>query len=353
MAKDVASLMAKITPATNSRALAPNPVIFPAGNYHGLFYVPNDAAEESSGAIAVAVTRSGAYSAKLALGASSYSFTGQFNVTGTARKSIPRSGLTSLTVQLELGSAGAPLTGSISDGAWTACMLADADVSANADLPVQAGQYTLLIPGSENSSTQPGGNGFGAVTVGDTGNITFSGILGDGTPVNSTCRMSSQGRWPLYISLYGGKGSILGWLNFTSEGGISGQTAWFKLPRAAAKLYPGGFTQSAGAIGSVYHHTNSLPVLGFTDGSLSLQNGNLAQAITCQIELPPKTPATDESAPRLTLNTSSGLFHATVISPETGRPITVRGIVLQNQNYGAGLFLGASESGSALLSPSQ
>ena len=112
-----------------------------------------------------------------------------------------------------------------------------------------------------------------------------------------------------------------------------------------------GFIQSAGAIGSAYHYTNGLPVLGFTNGSLSLLNGNLAQGITSPISLASETPATDGSASRLSVNTSSGLFQISVISPETGRPISVRGIVLQNQNYGAGLFLGPSETGSALLSP--
>ena len=351
IARAVAPVKTRITPAANSSVLAPNPVISLGGTYHGLFYVPNDAAEESSGAIAVTVTHSRAFSAKLGLGASSYPFSGKFNVTGTARTSIPRPGLRSLAVQLELGSVGGSLTGAICDGTWTACLLADADVPANANPAANTGQYTLLIPGSENSSNQPGGNGFGAVTVSDTGNVTFSGILGDGTPVTAACRLSGQGRWPFYVSLYGGKGSILGWLNFTSEGGISGQTAWFKLPQAAARFYPGGFIQSAGAIGSAYHYTNGLPVLGFTNGSLSLLNGNLAQGITSPISLASETPATDGSASRLSVNTSSGLFQISVISPETGRPISVRGIVLQNQNYGAGLFLGPSETGSALLSP--
>jgi hypothetical protein len=44
---------------------------------------------------------------------------------------------------------------------------------------------------------------------------------------------------------------MLGWLSFTDEGGINGQTFWFKLPQATAKSYPGGFTQSVEAIGSI------------------------------------------------------------------------------------------------------
>jgi len=339
-------------------AFVTNPFIPVVGTYHGLFYVPNDAAEESSGSFVATVTKTGAFSAKLCLDGHSYSFSGEFSLTGGASKTIQRRELSPLTLQLDLGLTNGPLTGAISDGTWTADLVADAAVYSTANPAPQAGKYTLLIPGSENASTQPGGNGFGAVTVSDSGHVTFSGILGDGTPVTSTSIVSSEGQWPLYVSLYGGKGSILGWLSFTNEGGISGQTGWFKLPQATAKLYPGGFTNGAGAIGSVYQYTNGFPVLGFTEGQLSLTNGNLPQSITNQIALGPDMRATDQSATnqsadKLTFKTSSGLFKGSVMNPETGKPIAINGVVLQNQNFGAGFFLGTTESGSVLLSPAQ
>ena len=149
--------------------------------------------------------------------------------------------------------------------------------------------------------------------------------------------------------------SIILALDFSRRNSSLRNVAWALLFSFSmlAGLCRQGFAQSAGAIGSAYHYTNGLPVLGFTGGSLSLLNGNLAQGINCQIGLTSEKAATDGSAPRLTINTSSGLFQTSVINPETGRPISVRGAVLQNQNYGAGLFLGASESGSAFFSPAQ
>ena len=261
-------------------------------------------------------------------------------------------------MQLQLGLTNGPLTGTISDGAWTADLVADAAVYSKANPAPQAGKYTLLIPGSENASAQPGGNGFGAVTVSDSGNVTFSGILGDGTPVTSTSIVSSEGQWPFYVSLYGGKGSILGWLSFTNDGDISGQTGWFKLPQATAKLYPGGFTNSTEAIGSVYHYTNGLPVLGFTEGQLSLSQWK-SRAKHHRSNRPwaghagNRSSADKQSAAKLTFKTSSGLFKGSVMNPETGKPIAVNGVVLQNQNFGAGFFLGTTESGSVLLSPAQ
>jgi hypothetical protein len=99
-------------------------------------------------------------------------------------------------------------------------------------------------------------------------------------------------------------------------------------------------------------------VLGFTEGQLSLTNGDLAQSITNQIVLGADNQATEQgasnqSADKLTFKTTSGLFKGSVLNPETGKPIAVNGIVLQNQNFGAGYFLGTTETGSVLLSPTQ
>jgi hypothetical protein len=332
-----------------------NPFIPAVGTYHGLFCVTNDATEENSGSFIATVTSSGAFSARLHLGARTYAYSEKFSVAGLALQSIPRPGLSPITVQLQLDLSNGPMTGTISDGSWTADLVADPAVYSRAHPAPQAGKYTLLLPGSTNAAGQPGGNGFGAVTVNDSGTVTFSGTLGDGTPVTSTSVVSSQGLWPFYASLYGGNGSILGWFSLTnnSTNNLSGQAGWFKLPQTTAKLYPGGFTSSIEVIGSVYQYTNGLPVLGATADQLSLTSGNLPQSITNQVVLGPNNEATATTTNKLTFKTASGLFKGSVINPETGQPISVNGIVLQDQNVGAGFFLGATESGSVLLSPMQ
>jgi hypothetical protein len=211
----------------------------------------------------------------------------------------------------------------------------------------------LVIPGSEAASTQPGGNGYGAVVVNESGILSFSGTLGDGTPVTATSVVSSEGQWPFYAAAYGGKGSILGWLTFTNDGTISGQTGWFKQPVAAARLYPRGFTNIAEVIGSEYHYTNYVPLLGLNGGLLAMTNGNLPQCITNQIELGQFNLATNACGDILRFNTISGFFNGSVRNPETGNPIFVNGIVLQKQNLGAGYFQGTNETGSVVLLPPQ
>jgi hypothetical protein len=330
-----------------------NPFIPVMGTYHGLFYVTSNAAAQSSGYIVATVTSAGAYSAKLSLGAQSHSFNGQFSVTGASSKSIERPGLSPFIVQLQLGSTNGPMTGTIGDGDWTADLMADPAVYSRTNPAPQAGKYTLVIPGADNVTSQPGGNGFGALTVSDLGNVTFSGTLGDGTPVTAMSTVSGEGQWPLYVSLYGGKGSILGWLSFTNEGVIGGQLGWFKLSEQTARVYPGGFTNNPVAVGSAYHFTKGLPVLGFANGLLSLTNGSLQQGINNQVVLDPAKKEAGQNNDSLTFTTSSGLFKGSVMNPETGKPIAVKGVVLQNQNFGAGFFLSATGSGSVVLSQAQ
>jgi hypothetical protein len=334
-----------------------NPFTPVVGTYRGLFWVSTNVAEESSGSLVATVTSTGAFSAKLALAGRNYSFSKALSATGAAAKSIARPGLNPLDVQLQLGLTNGLLTGAIGDGTWTAALSALPAAYSKTNHAPQAGQYTLLIPGNSSASAQPCGNGFGSVTVTAAGNVTFGGMLGDATTATGTTVLSRQGQWPLYISLYGGKGSMLGWLAFTNSG-ISGQTAWFKLPQATAKLYPNGITQSAEVTGSAYNYASGLPILDFIDGRLLLTNGDLPQNITNQIVLNPAAPITsqstnDQTAWKLEFKPSTGMFKGSVLNPETGASLSINGVVLQNQDFGAGLFIGTTETGSVTLSPAR
>jgi hypothetical protein len=328
-----------------------NPFTGVSGAYDGLFYDTNSVTEDSSGSFASTVTSLGAYSGKIMIGASVYPISGQFSVSGVASKSILRPAQTPLSVQLQLNMSNGPITGTVSDGTWTANLQASPAIYSTHLHAPQAGRYTLLIPGSTSSETLPGGNGFGTVTVSEYGNVTMTGTLGDGTPVVSTGMVCSQGLWPMYIPLYAGKGSILGWLSFTNRGDIDGQIAWFKLPQKTAKFYPGGFTNTTEIIGSVFEYTKGLPILGFANGLLSLVNGNLTESMTNQLSLGLYIPGMTQSATILKFNTLTGGFGCTVTNAATGKLVPINGVVLQNQNFAAGFFAGTNQTGSAVLSP--
>ena len=326
---------------------AVNPFPAVAGNYRGLFYVASNAAAESSGAFSASVNNKGAFTAQLRTAAKSFPFSGQFSLTGAAGRLFPRPGLPPLSAQFQLDWSNSLITGTVSDGTWTADLMANLAPYSSTNPAPQAGKYTVLIPGG-NGPTQPAGNGFGSVVIAPSGAVTFTGFLGDGTAANCSSLISASGVWPFYVPLYGGQGSILGWFGFDTNNNISAQTGWFKLPVAGAKYYPGGFTNNAQAIGSSYHFTNGSPVLDFTQAQITLTNGDLAEGITNLIVMTPGAAPTALGG-KLTFKTAAGMFTYTTANPETGKTIAVSGIVLQNQNLGGGYFLGTSQSGSAVL----
>jgi hypothetical protein len=325
-----------------------NPFVLVAGTYRGLFYDTNGATPASSGSFVATVTAAGKFSAKHTVAGKSYSYSGSFGTDGSTTKTIARPNATPVTVQLQLGAGQEPITGTINDGASVAALVAVPSGYSRTNPAPQAGKYTLLIPGSTNVPVEPAGYGFGTLTVSETGAVVLGGMLGEGTPVTASTLVSREGQWPLYVSLYGGRGSFLGWLAFSNNTAILGHTAWFKLAQAKARFYPAGFTNAANVAGSSYQVTNGLPALPFTQGSLSLNDGNLENGVTNQFAL---NDPVASGATMVHFRAGSGAFHSVVTDPATGHNLIVNGVVLQDQNIGAGFFLGTNQSGSVVLSP--
>jgi hypothetical protein len=325
----------------------PNPFIPIVGVYQGLFSDTN-VAQQSSGFFSSSLTRGGLLTGKLRPGTNRYSFSAQLNPYGAWSNTLASRGLAPLSVQLQLDLTNATLSGQISNGVWTAQLLANRAVYSQAHHAPQAGKYTLLIPGAEESEEQPGGDGFGTVTVGPAGGITFGASLPDGTKVSQSTFVSAQGQWPLYSPPSSVKGSLFGWLTFTNlaTNDIDGLVSWIKLPQSSAKFYPAGFTNQTGVIASKYVFTNKVPVLSFSTGQVWLANGNLAASFTNQVLLSTnnKVSVTGTNKLSLTLLTGSGLFTGSA-TPPAGKPISIGGVVLEKQNFGAGFFLGTNQSG--------
>ncbi len=329
----------------------PNPFIPVAGVYQGLLFDPNGPEHESSGFFNATVTSSGSFSAKLTIGGKAASLSGQFSAGGFASNSIVVKGAAPISAQLQLNMTGGGITGTFANGAWTAELNAGRTITANVP---QAGKYTLLIPGFADGVGHPGGDSYGTVTVTTAGAVTLAGVLADGTKLSQKANVLANGQWPFYVSLYGGNGSILGWLTL-SKGGtndISGMVDWFKLPQAGGKLYPGGFTNGTEAVGSVFAFTAGVPVLNIPAGQLWLANGNLASSFTNGITIDSASKVTSTNTlVKVTITTSTGLFKGTVPDPAGGKPISVNGVVLQNQNFGGGFFTGATQTGRVFIGP--
>jgi len=336
----------------------PNPFIPLKGTYAGLLADTNGFTSTNAGAFSATLTDRGSLSAKLQLSGGTYRLAGSFLTSGAYSNSIAGPGRSPLAVQLQLDLLGGSqtLTGLVRSSTWTADLLAHRAVYCRTNpAPQAARKYTLVIPGAVDPATGPGGYGFGTLTVDVSGNLSFSGLLGDGAKVTQASVLVGQGQWPFYLSPYAGKGLVQGWLQFLTNGtnqDITGQVSWLKLGGVPGKLYPRGFEFPDGVdvVGSLY--TNGTPLLNWTDGHglIELEGGNLSPAITNALTLGPNNKLSGTNKLSLTLTTTSGLFRGSVPGP--GRQsISVSGVLLQKWNEGYGLFLGTTNSGSVHLGP--
>jgi hypothetical protein len=326
-----------------------------AGAYNGLFYQTNGVESASSGYFSATTTAKGGFSAKLQLAGSSYSFSGQFNALGASTNVIPRRGSTPLTVSLLLDlTGGGQITGYVTDGQWNAALLADlAGFNSKSNPAGFAGQYTLLIPGTDGATDAPAGDGFGTVAVDKSGNVQWSGTLADGVKVSQSSTLSRTGIWPFYSSLYGGSGCLVSWIQFTNQldSDLGGAMIWIKPGGVAGQYYPAGFTNETAAVGSLY----APPALTFTSGVAIFSGGNLALPFTNKVALQPNGKVSNQSANKLSLTTtmSSGLFNGSVVIPLTGGTLLFQGALFEKDNAGAGFFLGTNQSGQVFLGPAQ
>jgi hypothetical protein len=358
---NVLGTAAKLTFAMQSNMVinanfVPNPFLPVKGNYAGLFFDTNLITFTNSGYFSAVVGSKGSFSAVLQLAGARQAFSGQFSAGGVFSNSLVKKGRSPVSIQLQIDlNGGDVITGIISNDAWTAELTANRAVfSKSSPAPQASNKYTLMIPPGDPNLDQPAGFGAGALSVDRSGNISFAGTLGDGTKATQRTFVSKQGQWPLFLSLYANKGLMLGWLTFTNPPDNSpvGPVSWIKLPQAMGKLYPGGFdftTNYLASVGSLYTFTKGTPVLTLTNsgpGTVVLQDGDLSQPITNSFSLDSNNKVTSPDKLTLSIVTSSGLFHGTVMNPATGKPVQVNGAILENQNAGFGSFLGTSHSGS-------
>ena len=333
----------------------PNPFIPVKGTYNGLFYEAGGVLHQSSGCFTLATTVKGTFSGSLIAGGTRYSLSGQLDANGDAQVTVARRNLSSLTVvlHLDLTQGTDQTTGTVSDGTWTTALSGDRAVydGKTSIAPLAGNKYTLILPGSNDSTTEPGGDGYGTLTVDGTGKIHLAGSLSDGTKLSQVGALSKNGEWPFYVPLYSGQGSVLSWIAFTSTAtnDLSGDLTWTKPGMASAKYYPGGFRVETAAWGSLYSPpATGQQVLNFSEGEVVLSGGNLTQGITNYIGLSPVNKVTSTNKTSLTFTLPTGLFKGSVTNANP-KTIPFNGVVLQKQNLGCGYFLGTNLSGRVWL----
>lgn len=333
---------------------APNPFVPARGSYAGLVYDPDAVNHANSGLFTATVTDKGTFSAKISWAGASFSHAGQFAADGSYSNAIARKGSSPLPVQLQLGLAGEKtLVGTLGSGPGTSTVLANQAVYSAANPgPLGNRKYTFVIPGADDSTSRPGGYGYGTVSLTSAGAATIAGVLGDGTKFTQKTFLSEEATLPFYVPLYSAKGSILGWLTAESNGApsdLTGTLYWTKLAGAAG-LYPSGFSFPEGIqiIGSLLNGT--APILNWGSGYIALERGGLTQAIESHLMIAANK-GTGTNKLTLAITPATGLFKGKVTNPATGQAIAINGVVLQKQGIGYGYFPGSGQTGRVRLAP--
>jgi len=291
------------------------------------------------------------------LGNSRLSFRGMFGPAGAAQVTVNRRNLSPLSIalQLDLVNGTDHITGTVSDGSWTAELAGDRAVfNGKTQIAPQTGSYTFIIPGSDDSASEPQGHSYGTMSVTATGRVRLRGMLADNTKFSQSSAVSKHGQCPLYSSLYGGPGLVLSWLTFSNAPAhdLTGELLWTKPAMANTRFYPAGFNLQKTISGSRYDRpAKGVRVLDFANAELLLRGGNLTESIASRFTLGADNRITDLGTNRLSLSfsLSSGLFKGSVLNPATAKTLKLNGVLVQKRNAGYGCFLGSDQSGSVAL----
>ncbi|HEV7405802.1 MAG TPA: CAP domain-containing protein [Chthoniobacteraceae bacterium] len=334
----------------------PNPFLARAGGYSGLLSGHRD------GLANVTVAATGVFSGGLRYGANVYALKGKFASDGTATVTIPRIGLTPLTVSLQLDLATANgVSVSVDDAGRLSTAAATPGYRAAAGKFAGAGAYTVTVPAFTTAGA-PQGNGFGRMTVDTLGRARLTVGLVDGTTLLASGTFSGDGMLSFYTPLYANLGAFTGSLTLEPRplSDLDGTVHWTKPLRPTVKIHPAAIDATGTLLGSFY----TPPVAGVrvlhaaaapNNGALALDGGNLPSPgnvdQTVTIDAANHVTLANPALPglRVLVSPTTGIFLASFVHPMTGKVAWARGVIFQRQNAGLGYFLGADDSGTAAL----
>jgi uncharacterized protein YkwD len=337
-----------------------NPFHARRGGYNGLVQT-EPASHATSGFFRATTTATGAFSGRLTLGGKSHTFSGKFDAAGAAQVAIKRGTLLPplvLTLQLDLDGGTDRITGTVSDGSFTAALSAGQALPAGSS-HFAAGRYTVRFPASVTDvpAIVPPGDGYGFLVVGKTGVARFAGTLADGRAYGRSAAISKDGILPIYVPFLGGAGSLAGDASISGDGAaLAGSAFWTKPERPKDRYFAAAFETVLGVTGARYvAPSKGTPALAVNpaeaNSALRLSAGDLAAEVNQSTTLLPNNrvviaaPVLPKLA--LTLTPSTGRFTGLFTHPATKTTRRISGVILQNENSARGFFLGDREGGAA------
>jgi uncharacterized repeat protein (TIGR03803 family) len=326
--------------------------------YNGLFCNTNAVAAESSGMLqGLLLGTNGTFSGQLLKAGTPYSLAGGFDVSGNFSTNV---GLASaaggvLKVHLAVDREARQIVGTVSNTLWTANLTAE---PAGTNLP--SAEYTLLLAPPANAPAHtPPGDGY-ALATNHAGMVTFfNAELADGTSFTPSAAESQNGDFPVYASLYGNAGLLLGWIHLTNlEAGPPGNTlAWIK---PGSRLYPpytNGFTNTLVVQGGLWTNTpKNTPAIVMPEGQLGISNANLLLTFSVSVSnnnVLVKLPGSPTNSLTGSIAPATGLLTVTFGNGNGKATTAGLGAILQSQTNGGGFFLGTTNAGSISLLPAR
>lgn len=343
-----------VVPGTDGQVS--NPFERAAGSYQGLVYNSTNVTAGTSGYVTASTTSTKRYSVQIRLGTRTYAFSGVFDESGNAEKQISRGrNRTPVFVRLHMDLFGSDqLVGSIEEDANFMEFLAERLVFNRVSNPCDlAGRYTVLISPPELQPACPEGSGYGTLTISTAGRVAFAGKLADGTTLTQSSAVSKNGMWPFYGAPYSRRGVVLSWVQLSTND-VGGDLLWIK-PASKTKYYPNGFAVMCRVTGSPYvRPATGSRVLDLSDGRCEFvfTGADLAGGLRnmASIDARHRFADPESNGIRATVNPATGVFQGSFTRPGTRTRITFRGVLLQNQNLGAGYFQYNNASGQVGLS---
>jgi hypothetical protein len=340
----------------------PNEFALGAGNYFGLL-AASPSAHSQAGTYSIKVSASGSFSGKVLTGGKTTRFSGKLTPTGSARfgNSAAEFLATPLPFKFNIALASGTISATLDGTALIGSRRTGAAATGD-----WIGAYTARISATPPASgAWPEGDGWARLTISSSSTVTLAGALADGTKVSAGGWLGNDGRWSVYIPLYGGKGSLSGIASLANlpTSDINAPLRWFRPPGSAAR-FSAGWPAGLDCTLSGAHYTppgpteRILPALD-PSGAATISADSASSAVslswpvlvdsgTQRITL---TPASMDRSLRASFNAKTGTFSATFKNPESGRTYRGKGVVIQKEQVATGFALGPAASVRVRLVP--
>jgi hypothetical protein len=328
------------------------------GIYNGLFFNADAVAQASSGMLkGLALATNGTFSAQLLRAGTTYTLSGGFDVSGRWSNSVGPASAPGgqLKVCLAVDRDAGEIVGTVSNTLWSANLTAE---RAGSNMP-SAGYTLLLTPSPGAPANTPPGDGFAAITN-HAGTVTFTtGELADGAAFVPSSAESANGDFPVYASLYGNTGLLLGWINLTNLQATppSNTLTWIKPASRSYLPFTNGFTNTLLLQGAVWTNTPAkTPAVVLPNGQLAISSPafslNFTNIAVSNTDTFVKLPRSLTNSLTGSILPKTGVFTLTFGNGKGKATITGSGVFLQSQSLGGGFFLlGTTNAGSITIFP--